>query len=312
MKRIIICLAFFSIIFCTAESCDDEEDATKCSTHTIEYNGFSCRKFSYVNSDETGCTPFPDNAGSQKGFLNIMNGMTKELFSGIPTSLLEVNGINELPQFSSNKESYSKGEEINLTLNELTRSDINLIYSKSTCSYYFYGKVWDYLMDFQKNISNYKGYPNITDKNLCFNVKQFSDLKDLVDCGYAEIKYKSGNKEYEVKTCFYIPNNKMPEELGKYLKAKFIDTLMEDDGAISQTFQLIEQYDEMAKTLKEANANRRAATIKPSYEIVVENKDGKKVKWTDTSSDVEVIDKGNDSNMFKLNIILLLSLLLFY
>ena len=311
MKRIIICLAFFSIVFCTAESCDDEEDATKCSTHTIEYNGFSCHKISY--EDESECGIFPDNASTQKAYFNLVNGMEKEIYSGIPISSRAEQDINEeVIQMSSNKESYSKGEEIKITLKELTQSDINLINSNSTCSYYYYGKVFDYFNDLSQNYSNYKGYPNITDKNLCFNAKQFSDLKDLVDCGYAEIKYKSGNKEYEVKTCFYIPNNKMPEELGKYLKASFIDVIMADYGYISQTFQLIEQYDEMAKSLEEANANRRASTIEPSYEIVVENKDGKKVKWTDTSSDVEVIDKGNDSNMFKLNIILLLSLLLFY
>lgn len=309
MKRIIICLAFFSLVFCTAESCEDEEDATKCSTHTIEYNGFSCCKISY--EDESNCGIFPDNASTQKAYLNLVNGMEKEIYSGIPISSRAEQDINEqVIQMSSNKESYSKGEEIIITLKELTQSDINLINSNSTCSYYYYGKVFDYIMEVSQNISNYKGYPNITDKNLCFNAKQFPDLKDLVDCGYAEIKYKFSNKEHKVKTCFYIPNNKMPEELGKYLKAEFIDTLLE--GPISSIFQSIEQFDEMAKTLKEANANRRTSTIKPSYEIVVENKDGKKVKWTDTSSDVEVIDKGNDSNMFKLNIILLLSLLLFY
>ena len=42
------------------------------------------------------------------------------------------------------------------------------------------------------------------DKNICFNADQFSDLKGLVNCGYATIKVKYSNKLYAFNNCFTI------------------------------------------------------------------------------------------------------------
>lgn len=305
MKRIILCLALVSLVFCSEISCSEEDDKTKCSTHTVEYNGFSCYPFSYENDDEYGCSSFPDNGNSQKAYLRLANGMVKEIYSGY-TGLMEDDDIQDLPQISSKKATYNKGEEIILRISNISKSDMEIINSNKTCSYYYYGRIFDYLEEIAYDYRKYKGYPNIEDKNICFNAKQFPDLKDLIDCGFATIKYNNGRKDYEFKTCFYIPNNKMPEDLGKYLKSQFIDPVF-TGGSISALLEPGTQYD------SETNYDgERLLSTGNSYEVVVEDKNGKKIKWTDSSTDIEVIEKGNNSNMLVLNIILLLSLVLLY
>ena len=307
MKRIILGLALISLVFCSEKSCLEEDDKTKCSTHSVEYNGFSCYPFSYEDDEnEYGCSSFPDNGNTQKAYFKLANGMFKEIYSCYP-GLMEDDDILDIPQFSSKKETYNKGEEIILKFSKISKSDMEIINSNKTCSYYYYGRIFDYLEDIAYDYSKYKGYPNIENKNICFNAKQFPDLKDLIDCGFATIKYNNGRKDYEIKTCFYIPNNKMPEELGKYLKSAFID-LVFTDGTFSEVLEAGTQYDDETNY----DGNTRLLSTANSYEVVVEDKNGKKIKWTDSSTDIEVIEEGNNSNMFVLNIILLLSLILLY
>lgn len=301
MKKIILGLALISLVFCSEQSCLDEDDKTKCSTHSVEYNGFSCYPFSHEDDDEYGCNSFPDNGNTQKAYFKLVNGMVKEIYSGYP-GLMEDDDISDIHQISSKKETYKKGEEIILKYSNISKSDMEIINSNKTCSYYYYGRILDYLEEIAYDYSKYKGYPNIEDKNICFNAKQFPDLKDLIDCGFATIKYNNGLKDYEFKTCFYIPNNKMPEELGKYLKSTFIDPVFTDE-TLSAVLEHGTQNDD---------GNTRLLSTANSYEVVVEDKNGKKIKWTDSSTDIEVIEKGNNSNMFVLNIILLLSLILLY
>ena len=147
--------------------------------------------------------------------------------------------------------------------------------------------------------------------------------------GYAKIKYVSEGKVYNIKTCFYIPNNKMPEEFGAYFKKEYVDTLFEDEESLfPQIFYSIENHNEM---IPEEGDYRRLSSI--GFEVEVENKNGKKVKYTDSSNDIEVIEKGseetkdlpkdsdseqtkepeknNNSKMFKFNILLLLISLLY-
>ena len=188
-------------------------------------------------------------------------------------------------------------------------------------------------MESYHNIGNgedFNGYVDVENKNSCFNVQQFSDLKDILQCGYAEIKYiNRNNKEYNIKTCFYIPNNKMPEEFGAYFKKEYVDTLFEDEESLfPQIFYSIENHNEM---IPEEGGYRRLSSI--GFEVEVENRNGKKVKYTDGSNDIEVIEKGseetkdlpkdsdseqtkepeknNNSKMFKFNILLLLISLLY-
>lgn len=304
MIRIIISLILINIIFCSAESCENEEDQSKCQNHEVEYDGFSCFKFKNEDFDlsepiKYGCFSFPDDPNLQKAFLNFYFGMAKEIFSGFSGFLFDEEGeqLQNL-NFQSDKQSYNKGDIVSIKYSKFTESDKNILEGKNTCGYLFYGRFIEDLFSYmEKNYVGYRGYPNITDKNKCFRATQFPELKDLVDCGFAEIKYLVGGKEYKINTCFYIPNDKMPEQIGAFLKDNFIDDLLEGEEGLSSIFINIEGPEE----------RRRLSS--PTYEVVVEDKNGKKVRYKTGSTGIEVISRGK-SNILKFNLILLLSLFL--
>ena len=309
MKRLVIGLALLSLIFCSDESCSDEDDKTKCSDHSVDSEGFSCYKYSNKFEDEEGCVVFPNNGNSQKAYLDLSNGMMKEFYSAYPQieegEEEEEEENKDLVQFYSNKETYEKDEEIILRGKNISQSDREIVFSKETCTYYYYGRVMDNLM--QNGFQDYNGYPNIADKKVCFNAKQFPELENLIDCGYAVIKYNIGSNKYEIKTCFYIPNNKMPEDLFRYFKSHFINELFGEEGIFRELFFGISGDD------SDDEDNRRLLSSTYSFEIEVEDKNGKKVKWTDTTDDIIIIEEGNNnSNILMLNLILLLSLILLY
>ena len=318
MKRIFIALIIFSFSKCSFDSCLSENDQTKCDNHQInEYQGFSCYKFSYEGDQTSGkCTLFPDDANNQKCYMQISTGISKELDSSVPM-YSKSNQSSFGPFFILKKESYSKGEEVIFAKETLSEEDKKRILGEKTCAYLYYGKFFDKLSQITNDFSNYNGYEDIQDKNICFSAEQFPELKDLIDCGYAEIKYVADNKEHNIKTCFYIPGKEMPEDLESFFKSYFIDMLFESQ--FSPIFEQIEYYDSMKNQAK--SNSRRLSSV--NYEVIVENKNGKKVKYTDSSNKIEVITKGsedgkdsddsktkNNSNIFKLNILLFFSLVL--
>jgi len=78
----IIYLAFVSYIKCSQAECFSEISQTECSSHDIEYEGFSCYKSKRLDSNTQGCQILPDNTKNQIVFYNIANSMTKEILSG--------------------------------------------------------------------------------------------------------------------------------------------------------------------------------------------------------------------------------------
>ena len=57
--------------------------------------------------------------------------------------------------------------------------------SEKTGTYYFYGKFFK-----SYNLAPEPNYEDISDENLCYNAIKFNEFKNLIDCGYAEIKGK--------------------------------------------------------------------------------------------------------------------------
>ena len=281
MKRIIILLFLISYIFCSIESCTGEKDSDKCSNHDIEYKGFSCYKFSLVGRKY--CTCYPDSSENQKIFFRFDNGLLKELRS----INYEENDDISLSIFYPEKESYNKGEEIVLKGQDISEEDKKIILSKKTCRYLFWGSFFRFIVN--GTLLQVKGYPNIEDKNTCFNAEQFPESKDFIDCGYAEIKYTTeNNKQYTIKTCYFIPNDKMPEEFEFYLRKKYIDS------DFKVTIPTIFYYVELYSNYSQYSENRRLDAN--NCEIIVEDKNGKKVKYTPDSTVKEVIGNGNDQN----------------
>ena len=304
MKRIVLLIILNSYIYCSSETCNEEIDQTKCESHQIQYNGFSCYKVE--KDDSKYCMIFPDEIYSQEVFWNFSYGIRKEIYSGSYDPKDDIN--NNIDLYISEKKSYKKGEEVKLIKEALTDEDINLFKNKKTCTYYYFGKFIESLED----VANLKGYQNITDKNICFNAEQFNDLKDLIDCGYATITYKSNEKEYTFQTCFYIPNDNMPNEFNAYLKDHFIDPLFES-SLFPKIIYYLEYYDNYYNN---QDPTRRLSTT--SYKVTVEDKNGKEVKYSSDSNEIEVIrkrnntleKKTNNSSYYNINIILYIILIL--
>ena len=317
LLTVLITLILINTIFCSAFECDEEEDQEKCSQHSIEYEGFSCYKLKYIETSEDGneevensCISFPDEAGNQKAFINFYIGSFKETFSMFGGLYFDGERIEDDLDYPYtvhlNKQSYSKGEEIIITDAKFSEEDKSIIKSNNTCSYLLYGRHLDNILDYQENnnMENYRGYPNITDKNICFKAAQFPELTNLIDCGYAEIKYFTGDEEYKINSCFYIPNDKIPETIKSYFKTNFIDSMMEYLSLI--------WFEGLSGDDDDDERRRRLSAFK-GYQITVEDKNGKKLQYKTGEKGITVVSEGSNQSRWipKYNIILLSLILLF-
>ena len=322
MKKLIISIVLFYYCCCTMEQCDEENDINKCNDIQIEYDGFYCFKAKLYESNQK-CTILPKDPENQKIYWKLYVGFMKEMNSGYGKNNLIDNDEEEeeleVDLEKPKKETYNTNEIVETEEATLSSKDKEILLSEKTCTYYYFGR---YYYDLEK-----KGYPNITDKNTCFNANQFDDLKNLIDCGYATINFSFNNKDYSIKTCYLIPNDNMPEFFNEFYM-KYIKADLEEN---EDTFNFIvdciagsceggyyddenyggdEDYDEEGS--RRRRRRRRLSGLK--YNIEVENKSGKKVKYSSDSNTFEVISNGQSNNSYSklnLNLLLLLFLLFF-
>lgn len=284
MKKIITILILFSVAVCTLDECKSEKDSTKCQTHEIEYDGFSCYTFNYEGSEVKGCGGYPNDKDIQKIYFKFFNGIDKEI-SSKEIKTVQYEEPPETSYYYSKSETFEEGEEVVLQEKLLTDEEQKIKDKGNTCSYLYYGRFLDQYVEANPK-SGFLKYTDIEDKNVCFNADQFPELKDLIDCGYAEINYTVDGKEYKLKTCFYIPNDNMPKDLQTFFKTNKIDPLFEED----EPFQKMAEYMEAS----EEGSRRLSKTRKlegTNYEIIVENKEGKKVKYSEGSDTIEEIEE---------------------
>lgn len=339
MKKLIISILLFYYCCCTIEQCDDETDINKCNNIQIEYDGFYCFKAKLYDDNDSKCTVLPKDPDNQKIFWKLRDGFMKEMLSGYGKHLLDDYGegekeeeLNIDEEFDKpKKESYNTNEIVETEKATISSKDKEILLSEKTCTYYYFGK---YYYDLEK-----KGYPNITDKNTCFIANQFDDLKNLLDCGYATINFSFNNKDYSIRTCYLIPNDNMPKLFNEFYMKYIKSDLEEKDGSLyfivdciagsceggyydDENYDGDEDYDEEGS--RRRRRRRRLSNLK--YNIEVENKSGKKVKYSSDSSTFEVISNGqsngqsntqsnaqsNNNSYSKLNLNLLLLFLLFF
>ena len=167
------------------------------------------------------------------------------------------------------KEYYEANETVNGKYIAPSSDDMKIINTNNTCFYKFMS---------QYILARGGQNANITDRNQCFNTNQFPDLKNLVNCGYASvtINTKEGNP-LTLNTCYYIPDNNLPNSIEKYFKYLFMDYLL---------YEVI--VFDPAVGVSDENLN--VSLLK--YELTVEDKYGKKYKYTDKSNSPEVIEEG--------------------
>jgi len=321
MKKIIIVLTLIYSIYCNLSSCMEETDMSECQNHDVGITDYSCFKIkNQVEKDEDDkdnevCTPFPEKEDDQKIFWKLTRGITKELQS----SGMVGTQINVL---TGEKDFYKKGEEITLKTASLSKDDEKIIKNKNSCSYQLFGR-------YSNNIKKYpSGYPNVNDPNLCYNAGKFSDLNGLTNCGYGNFTYTIDNKEFTINSCFLTMDNNMPENMQKYYKALYYDTLVGEDGILEAIVEFGNAYSEFSDLtipnlsdlnidldFKQKKSKKRKLTdgIIENYKLTVKDKYGKIMSISSDSEDIQVVEKGSEtevidlldnSNNIKLNIIL--------
>jgi hypothetical protein len=221
----------------------EKTDIGNCSSVYIEAKEFQNYKCKAVGSS---CIIVPKDEKNQEKFQKITNGENKEIAS-------------------KNYEKYTSG-----FYGTFSDEDKAIIESKNTCSYISFGSFYE------------TGNIGISDKNKCFNAEQFNDLKGLIDCGYGEALINYKGVINNINLCYYIPGQKMDNELMPYFKYHYIDKITKNDlkAIIAQRF--ITRHLEGEETIKDENL---------SYEIVVEDKYGNKVKYTDSNFEINFISK---------------------
>ena len=330
MKKLIISLTLVYAVFCTVDSCNQCYDQSQCANIKIEFEGFSCYQYE-CELKYNECITFPDNKKDQEAFINMSKALLKEAIS---SGLYSKTDIDELIIYESEKKHYSKGETIKENKKtSLSPVDKEIIASKNTCLYQLYGR---YLENYNKN--GYTSYPNVKDKNLCFNSDKFDEALNLIDCGYAQITFPLSGKDYTMTTCYPFPNRKMPEKVQNIYNKYFIESNFANiknmaNGVINKVVEkgellmnknvLIHSVEKMS----EKETSKLQSTSTGAYEFIIENKYGKKYKYTEAVQEKPVVIsegnkeeeekaddiqriKANKSNYFKLNILFLLFLIL--
>ena len=266
MKSFIISLVLIFSVYCSLDSCVSEQNYSNCTNHEIELKQFSCYKFwnSEGGNDNKKCFPFPNESKDQGYFWALLMGNTAEFESVFPGS--------SQYYFSPILTFIAERDEVHaFPINGTMPFDyIEIIRNHNTCFYQYYGRYY--------KTSNSE---NITDKNICYNVDQYTALKNKVNCGYGEIKYVKNGKTYGIKSCFFVPNKTMSVDMRKMYKKYFIDKIFEKGY-----FPL------------DSNSNsdgRLDNNTKMDYEIIIEDKDSQKVKCTYDSDDFEYIENNDKS-----------------
>ena len=190
----------------------------------------------------------------------------------------------------------------------LTKEDEKIFFGKNNCWYKAYARFYN----------DYEGerYINISDKNVCYNVDRFEDLKDIMDCGYATIKGKYKNNSFVLTNCAYILD-------------KNVDELFKDDyknGRLSYDIlyyfnHVVPSFLEMAKYNISTNFHRNDVQ---DYEISIEDRYGNIVTYNinaeiiggDDSEDGEdnpqkILDSSSRNIRNTLDILFLLYFILF-
>lgn len=306
MKQIIISFIIFSIIYCDLKACinsiglEGEFDEEQCEKIVIEedYNEFSCYLTKYYDyfdgNDMVKCAAFPNDNDSKKIFFKYLNGFKKEYDS-------KLGDITKNPfYYYTELENYNPDVKLNSYNLKDNEKEKEIMSSKNTCSYHLYGRVYLPLESGETLTS----YPNIKNKNICFNSVQFPELEDIIDCGYANIKYTFEGKEYNFNTCFYFPGIKMTKNIEKYFKKIEIDRIMLEE--ISTLFKSF-------SSSRNLNSKSRKDGNQDNYEIIVENKNGIMLKISSNSNEFEQYERNNYSTLLffaLINSVLLILLIL--
>ena len=292
-------------INCTIESCQTEVDQSKCQSHTMEsgFDFLSCYKFE-ASDNPHKCFPLFTSEKLQKEYFKYSRGRYKETYS------IFEDGVNRTA-FIFDKETYSRDDIIKSKSNKLndilTEKDKNIMSNKNTCKYRNYARFID--ADFYNGNKEI----NVSDKNVCFNVDKFDDLKDLMDCAYYTATGKIDNKTFVFTNCLGVLDKNVDSDFKKY----YLKQLFKSDYLVNVRTLFISAYGaSVANTTAYDKVKRQLDSQGlQDLEVVVEDRDGNKIIYNENGDiiggDDEDIKKILSSSRNGLNILLLLCLFLF-
>ena len=295
----------FLTINCTIESCQKEVDQSKCHSHSMEsgFDFLSCYKCEASNSTYK-CYPFFTSEKLQKAYVKYSRGILKEYYSIFEDAESRIGMIYDKETYSKDDIIKVKAVELN---NILTEKDKNIINNKNTCNYRNYARFID--EDFYKGNKEI----NVSDKNVCFNVDKFDDLKDLTDCAYYTASGKIGNKKFVFTNCLVVIDQNADSDFKKY----YFKRLFKSDFSVNiHNLFLLASGVSAANTTSYDKVKRQMASQGiEDFEVVVEYRDGNKIIFNENGEiiggDDEDIKKILSSSRNGLNILLLLCLFLF-
>ena len=310
MKRIIILSIMFFSIHCSLESfeeCYEEKDQSKCQKHTFDkkFNYLSCFKME-GGEDGEACGPFFTSEKAQKTYMKYYKGLTKERVSVFKAEDKDVNYEDEIKNITVpilEKDFYSKNEIIKykeVPFNDLlTEKDKKILDSNNTCTYHYAARF----------LENYPGVRklNISDKNVCFNVDRFEDLKDITDCGYATIKAKYEDRIFVFTNCFGVLDKNANEDFKNCYEEIFFNEIYQEyyKDVILELIVLARENPELSDKSK----SRQLQEEPIDFEMYVEDRHGNIVHYNKNGEKTDGDDptkflKSNSNYSF--NIILLL------
>ena len=237
--------------------------------------GISCRKIYYENKEICYYSSSNDED------INIINRLSK----GFALEKFSSNAYDrkgEYLVFNSNSMELFNFRNNDFT--NLTKEEKEIVEKSNTCSYLSYGKSRD-------SIEKFLDYPlDLDNKEACFQVDQFDELKGLVDCGYAEVTAQNPNNRQKpiirFTRCFFIPSDNLSS---KFLPIYnfYIKTENSNHDKREEALGLLANFDGYY-------TRRRLEQEEFSYEIIVTSRNGKKVRYRDDKF-MEVLEEGKEN-----------------
>ena len=219
MNRLLLLVLSIYCVYCTRDECNECTNQKLCNSIDVGNENLYCFKVEYFDPDgKSKCLAFPKEAEHQRLYYQLQNGFIKELSSCFVylSNLLygedETFERIEADLIKVEKDFYSIDEVVKINQATLSSEDKDILASEKTCAFYFYGS-------YAKNL--YRKYSNITDRKTCFNASKFNEFVNLIDCGYAKVKFNMNGEDYEITTCHFVPTSQLPETFndiyGNYL-----------------------------------------------------------------------------------------------
>ena len=275
-------------------SCLNEKNILNCHLYNIEIQNFSCWKFKDAFNNEERCIIYPENEYIPKDYYKFYSGVIKEELSKDPKSFAQLYNKDEI--IIPSKETYKKGETITSKKIQdiITEEDLLIINKSNTCYSHFF-----------KGYSNFwlNGYfPNIENPNICYNADKFVDHNNILDCGFANIDFYYGQKKYNVQTCYFMPDDKLSQNMLDFYRKSLIEEMWGKEGTWGKALK--NKKENNNENIKEEKIKMNALFVdrklqgndEISFEMTIQNKNEKVIKYDSKSYNITVVENNNNSS----------------